>query len=264
MLPARHPSPREAEHRPSLDRRGLLRIYRRLYAHYGPQHWWPAESPWEIMVGAILTQNTSWKNVEKALANLKRAGCLEPSQLNALEVEQLAALIRPAGFTSTKPERLKKLAEYLLAEYGGDPDNLRGGELATQRAQLLALKGIGPETADAILLYVAGQPIFVVDAYTRRIMARLGYLASCVRNRTPHAEAHAELTDNKRDHLRLDAGVSYEELQQFFMTRLPHDPALFNEFHALLDVHAKYVCTKRAPRCRECPLRAICLQRGVE
>ncbi len=214
----------------------LRRLYDRLYAHYGAQHWWPSETRWEIMVGAILTQNTSWKNVEKAIANLKRANCLEPARLRRLRTDRLAALVRPAGFTRSKPKRLKTLAKFLLDAYGGDPANLRGGDLAAQRAQLLALDGIGPETADAILLYVAEQPIFVVDAYTRRILGRLGLAA-------PHA--------------------SYAELQQLFMRHLPHDVALFGEFHALLDTHAKLTCTQRAPRCLACPLQDLCPRIGV-
>ena len=211
--------------------RRLEEIYLRLSSHFGPQHWWPAESSWEIMVGALLTQNTSWKNVEKALANLKRARRLEPARLRQLRTDRLAALIRPAGFTSSKPKRLKRLVAFLFRVYDGDPANMRGGDLTAQRAQLLALDGIGPETADAILLYVARQPVFVVDAYTRRIMGRMGLVP---------------------------ANVSYTELQTLFMANLPPDLALFGEYHALLDTLAKFICTKRAPRCAECPLNELC------
>ncbi len=214
----------------------LLRVYAKLRAHYGAPNWWPAESKWEVMVGAILTQNTSWKNVEKALANLKRAAALEPERVHAMEIEQLTELIRSAGFTTSKPQRLKRLAEFFLSQYKGNAHTLRGGDLYTLRAQLLALNGIGPETADAILLYAAEQPIFVVDAYTRRIMARMG------------------IGD-------IEHNASYDELQNLFMTHLPHEVTLFNEFHALLDLHAKYTCTKRAPRCTECPLTRMCLKR---
>lgn len=219
-------------------REELLLVYERLFAHYGAQNWWPADSKWEIMVGAILTQNTSWKNVEKALLNLKRENYLEPSRLREMEIELLTELIRSAGFTTSKPRRLKTLVEHLYQEYNGDTANLKGRELQAQRAQLLALNGIGPETADAILLYVAEQPIFVVDAYTRRIMYRLG-------------------------RWNLSPTVSYDELQRLFMEHLPHDAALFNEYHALLDIHAKYTCTKRTPRCNACPLNDICLKVGV-
>lgn len=183
-----------------------------------------------------MTQNTSWKNVEKALANLRRENYLEPGRLRDVDPERLGELIRSAGFVTSKPKRLKLLVEFLFNEYGGDPANLRGGDLYSQRAQLLALHGIGPETADAILLYAAEQPIFVVDAYTRRILYRLGWV---------------------------DENVSYQELQDLFMDHLPHDAPLFNEFHALLDVHAKYTCTKRAPRCGACPLNEICSKIGV-
>lgn len=188
------------------------------------------------MVGAILTQNTSWQNVKKALDNLKRAGVLEPLPMHAMDAARLGELVRPAGFVTSKPHRLKRLAEFLITEYGGEPHNLRGGDLAKQRAQLVAINGIGPETADAILLYVAGQPIFVVDAYTRRIFYRLGWV---------------------------EENVSYDELQRLFMDNLPHDVALFQEFHALLDVHCKRICTKRAPKCEICPLKRICAKRGV-
>lgn len=216
--------------------RQLREIYTRLYAQYGPQHWWPAESRWEIMVGAILTQNTAWRNVDRALANLKRADALAPRQIRALSRARLAQLIRPAGFTASKPRRLKTLAAFLLREYDDAPENMRGGDLAAQRAQLLALNGVGPETADAILLYVAEQPIFVIDAYTRRILARIGLV---------------------------EENISYHALQTLFMTHLPPDVPLFNEYHALLDTHAKATCTKRAPRCRECPLSALCLKTGL-
>ena len=173
------------------------------------------------MVGAILTQNTAWSNVEKALANLKRANALAPGRIRAISRARLTELIRPAGFTSSKPQRLKTLAEFLKRKYVDKPENMRGGDLPAQRAQLLALHGIGPETADAILLYVAQQPIFVIDAYTRRIMTRLGYV---------------------------DENISYHELQNLFRAQLPPDANLFREYHALLDTHAKYLCAKRAPR----------------
>lgn len=213
-----------------------MRVYEKLRAQYGAQNWWPHETKWEIMVGAILTQNTSWKNVEKALANLKRENVLYPTCFREIEIERLTELIRSAGFTTSKPKRLKILAEFILREYGGEPLNLQGGDLQTQRAQLLGLEGIGPETADAILLYAAEQPIFVVDAYTRRIFHRMG-------------------------NGNVAANVPYDEWQKLFMDNLPHDVALFNEYHALLDMHAKYTCTKRAPKCERCPLAGMCAKR---
>ncbi len=229
----------------SLFIKKLLRVYERLLAHYGAQNWWPAESKWEIMVGAILTQNTSWKNVEKALANLKREHVLAPRRLREIEIERLTELSRSAGFTSSKPKRLKTLVEFLFREYDGDPEKMRGGDLEKQRAQLLGLNGIGPETADVILLYVAEQPIFVVDAYTRRIFSRMG------------------IGNGNAANGNVTANVPYDELQKWFMDHLPHDVAMFNEFHALLDIHAKDTCTKRAPRCPKCPLQEMCLKIGL-
>lgn len=214
----------------------LHRVYDLLLAHYGVQNWWPAESAWEIMVGAILTQNTSWQNVDKALNNLRRENLLSPAAMRTLEIARLQELVRSAGFVTSKPKRLKGLVEFLYEFYGGDTANLRGGDLNTQRAQLLALNGVGPETADVILLYVAEQPTFVIDAYTRRIFYRLGWVPET---------------------------VTYNELQALFMSHLPVEVPLFKEYHALLDVHAKLTCTKRAPRCVECPLNDICVKRGV-
>lgn len=214
----------------------LQRIYDLLLTHYGVQNWWPAESAWEIMVGAILTQNTSWTNVARALDNLRRENLLSPAAMRELEIGRLQELVRSAGFVTSKPKRLKGLAEFLFEHYDGDPANLRGADLGTQRAQLLALNGIGPETADDILLYVAEQPTFVIDAYTRRIFYRLGWVPET---------------------------ITYHELQALFMSHLPADVALFKEYHALLDVHAKRTCTKRAPRCEACPLNPICAKRGV-
>lgn len=210
----------------------LQDIYARLLAHYHPQPvWWRHESLWEIMVGAILTQNTNWRNVRTALENLKRANRLTPEGIRDLRLDRLTRLIRSAGFTTSKPKRLKILAKFLLKEYGGKPTNMHGGDLEKQRAQLLALHGIGPETADAILLFAAAQPTFVVDAYTRRILSRLGLVSPT---------------------------ISYDELRALFMDHLRQDVPFFQEYHALLDTHAKELCTKRAPRCHVCLLDEIC------
>jgi endonuclease-3 related protein len=175
---------------------GLETIYARLYAHFGPQHWWPGDSRWEVMVGAVLTQNTSWRNVEKAMANLKREGRLEPKQMRRTRRATLARLVRPSGYFNLKARKLKALVEFLFERYGGNPARLVGGEVSQQRAELLDVYGIGPETADSILLYAADQPVFVIDAYTRRICARLGLARE---------------------------GASYDELQQMFMEHLPWD-----------------------------------------
>jgi endonuclease-3 related protein len=218
-------------------RERLQAIYTRLYAHFGPQHWWPGESRWEVMVGAILTQNTSWLNVEKALVNLKHAGRLEPEQMRRTRQATLARLIRPSGYFNLKAKKLKALVEFLFERFDGNPARLAGRKLSTQRAELLEVYGIGPETADSILLYAADQPIFVMDAYSRRIGARLG------------------LT-------REDA--SYDELQQLFMEHLPAEAPYFNEYHALLVALGKRICTKRDPRCGQCPLNDLCPKIGVE
>jgi endonuclease-3 related protein len=208
----------------------LLEIFELLFRRYGPRHWWPAESPFEVCVGAILTQNTSWGNVEKAIANLKRANLLSPRALRDIPVERLAEVIRPAGFFNVKAKRLKGFIDWLFARYGGSLDELFAGEWRGVREELLGVPGIGPETGDAILLYAGGKPSFVVDAYTRRLFAGLGLI-------------------------REDAG--YEELRALFMENLPPDPHLFNEYHALIIEHGKEHCRKR-PRCAGCCLHVLC------
>ncbi len=209
-------------------------IYRRLYAHFGPQDWWPHSSggAFEIIVGAILTQNTAWTNVEQALANLRRARLLTPVALRRASTARLARLIRPSGYFNLKAKKLKAFTRFLFAEHRGRLAHLFALDAARLRAELLAVYGIGPETADSIILYAARQPVFVVDAYTRRIFERLGLA-------------------------RADA--SYADLQSLFAQNLPRDEPRFNEYHALLVALGKRICRKRAPRCGECPLREICL-----
>jgi endonuclease-3 related protein len=209
----------------------LLGIYDRLFAAFGPQHWWPAESPFEVMVGAILTQSTAWKNVEKAIANLKTAGALSPQVLRQLDLPNLAALIRPSGYYNAKARKLKAMAEWLGKYYGDDIAEMSAQNTATLREQLLAVYGIGPETADSIILYTANQPVFVIDAYTRRIFDRIGMV--------PEAR-------------------TYAGYQAFFMNNLPADTKMFNEYHALLVQLGKEVCRKKKPLCRECCLRDLC------
>jgi endonuclease III related protein len=206
-------------------------IYARLYAHFGAQHWWPGDGAFEVIVGAILTQNTAWTNVEKAMANLKRVQLLTPARMHRAPAARLARLVRPSGYFNLKAKKLKAFTRYLFAEHRGSLTRLFRLDTATLREQLLAVYGIGPETADSIILYAAHQPIFVIDAYTRRICARLGLS-------------------------REDA--SYDELQHLFMEHLPSAEPLFNEYHALLVALGKNYCTKRAPRCAECPLREVC------
>ncbi len=203
-------------------------VYQRLAEALGPQHWWPGETPFEVIVGAVLTQNTNWKNVEKAIRNLREADLLEPAALYAVPPEELEELLRPAGYFRVKARRLRSLLAFLEERYGGSLDAMFATGTATLREQLLALHGIGPETADSILLYAGGLPVFVVDAYTHRILARHGWME-------PEAD--------------------YHQIQDFLQSRLPDDPALFNEFHALLVYVGKHYCRKRAPQCGACPLQ---------
>lgn len=202
----------------------------RLLAAYGPQHWWPGDSPFEVIVGAILTQQTAWANVEKALANLLAANVLSPDGIRATSEGELAALIRPSGFYRGKARKLKALVALLDNRFGGDLDLLLAAPGDDLRAALLATHGIGPESADSILLYAAGRPYFVIDAYTRRIFSRLD--------------------------LR-PAGDTYGTWQAMFTRELPPDAALFNEYHALIVEHAKRVC-RTVPLCEGCVLLDVC------
>jgi len=210
-------------------RETLVEIYQRLLSAYGPQGWWPGESRFEVMVGAILTQATAWRNVERAIERLKAAGALSPEKLASLSEEELAELVRPAGFFRQKTRRLRALLR--LIRQHGDVEGLLSLPAGELRRKLLALPGIGPETADSILLYAAGYPVFVVDAYTKRILHRLGLLP--------------------------DEKAGYEEVQELFEKELPRDPKLYGEYHALLVRHAKDHCRTR-PRCPGCPLAPVC------
>lgn len=216
----------------------LSSIYGKLYRHFGPSGWWPAETPLEMIIGAILTQAVSWTNVEKAMANLKRENLLTVPALNQVEEDLLATLIRPAGYYRAKARKIKAFVEFLVKRYGGSLETLfrkaDSASLEALREELLSVYGVGEETADSILLYAGGFPIFVVDAYTRRIGSRLGLFP-------PEA--------------------SYREIQDFFMTHLPHSTKLFNEYHALLVGLGKYICRKSRPACSLCPVDRFCTWR---
>ena len=237
-----------------------MELFDRLFDRFGPQGWWPTtpigatvpeydlarrpdqlteEQRWEIIVGAVLTQNTSWRNVTMALVALAESGKLALSSMAAMEPDELARLVKPSRYYNQKARRLRGLAVHVLEQHAGKPSVLLSGNLQHVRRSLLQLPGIGPETADSILLYADHRPVFVIDAYTRRITVRLGLA---------------------------DAGVSYGELQAAFMDKLPADAVLFNEFHALLVRHAVTFCRSR-PQCRSCCLLSVCREgadSGVE
>jgi endonuclease III related protein len=208
-------------------KRKLSRIYFRLYSVFGPQHWWPADSVFEVMVGAILTQNTNWLNVEKAIQALKAKKLLDAKRLDQLTSKRLASLIKSAGYYNVKAARLKSFLKFFLDSYAGKIKFMAAQDLMNLRKQLLAVVGIGPETADSILLYALNKPIFVVDAYTKRIFSR---------------------------HDLIKAEAEYSEVQNFFMRNLKPDVRIFNEFHALLVRLGKDYCHKHNPKCEACPL----------
>jgi len=218
-------------------REKLLEIYQSLFDFFGPQHWWPGQTPFEIAIGAILTQNTSWSNVEKAIANIKAAGRLDACKLHALDMEELEPLIHPAGYFRVKAKRLRNFTSWLCERYGGDMDSL--ADIATGRLweELLAISGIGPETADSILLYALNRPVFVVDTYTARVMVRHGLIPP--------------------------EGLEYSPLQDLFMSNLEPDAAFFNEFHALLVMTGKDYCKPR-PKCEGCPLNPLPHRTDIE
>ncbi|CAG36637.1 endonuclease III domain-containing protein [Desulfotalea psychrophila] len=201
-----------------------------MLAFFGPQQWWPAKSPFEIIVGAVLTQGTSWKNVEKALANLEFAHLLNYDALLALPEKALAELIKPAGFFNVKAARLGNLLVMIAENYGGKIDALLADELGQARQALLKVRGVGEETADAILLYAAGKPIFVIDSYTHRIFSR---------------------------HNMVDEETDYQTMQKTFMANIEEEASIFNEYHALIVMTAKKFCKKNKPLCPNCPLYGL-------
>ena len=207
---------------------GFQCIYKRLDRKFGPQAWWPAESPFEVMVGAVLTQNTAWSNVEKAIDALRAEQLLEPDAIHEIDAGSLAELIRPAGYFNVKAVRLKALTNWLVGM--GGINALADMQVKDLRHELLTVHGIGPETADDILLYAFDHPVFVIDAYTRRMFSRLGLV---------------------------EENADYEVLRRQFETELDKDAKLYNQYHALIVVQAKDVCRKK-PRCTECCLADVC------
>ena len=208
-------------------------LYSRLFATYGEQHWWPGETPFEVMVGAILTQNTAWSNVEHAISALKEAGALTPVALRTCPQDELASLIRPSGYFNAKARKLRVLGEFLGSHKDDIGALFASRPLPNLRDELLSLHGVGPETADSMLLYAGNLPIFVIDAYTIRILGRLGIIDS-----------------NSRP--------GYEDAQAMFHEALPTDAGLFNEYHALFVAHGKDICRARKPLCDSCPLLDEC------
>ncbi|MFH1370892.1 MAG: endonuclease III domain-containing protein [Planctomycetota bacterium] len=215
----------------------LKEIYELLFERFGPQDWWPGDTPFEVIIGAILTQNTNWTNVEKAIANLKYAKVLSPEKLHKLDIKKLAELIRPAGYFNIKAKRLKNFLNWLFENYSGKLKNLEKIHTDRLRLELLSVKGVGPETADSILLYAFDRPVFVVDAYTARICSR---------------------------HNLIDKDADYHQIQELFESNLPAsrkgrltaDVQFFNEYHALFVHLGKDFC-KPTPRCDACPLNQM-------
>jgi endonuclease-3 related protein len=205
-----------------------MQAYEAMLAHFGPRHWWPGDTPFEVMVGAILTQNTNWKNVEKAIANIKAADLLDPRALIKAGPARIAGLIRPAGYYNIKAARLLNFLRYYVERFGGDSRQMSRAKLPALHEELLAVKGIGKETCDSILLYALGKPVFVIDAYTKRILMR---------------------------HSLCDEEATYDDLQELFTDALDEDVKLFNEYHALIVETGKSYCRK-APRCDACPLKS--------
>ncbi|MGE3638004.1 MAG: endonuclease III domain-containing protein [Pirellulales bacterium] len=211
-------------------------VYERLFREFGPQKWWPGESPFEVLVGAVLVQNTAWRNVERAIENLREAGVMTPARLYALAESDLAELIRPAGYYQVKARRLRNLLRLVVERYDGSLSTMFQRDLSTLREELLSVSGIGPETADAILLYVGGLATFVVDTYTHRVLARHGWIGY---------------------------EADYHQIQDHFTTALPPDAALYNEYHALLVRLGKDYCRKTAPKCTACPLFDLLPASGI-
>jgi len=213
----------------------LQDVYDRLLGVYGPQHWWPGESPFEVIVGAILVQNTNWKNVEKAIANLRQRDLLAPGVLADVPVEELAELVRPAGYYRMKARRLHNLLRLVVDRFDGDLAAMFATGVCALREELLGVNGVGPETADSILLYAGELPVFVIDTYTYRVMVRHGWV---------------------------EPEIDYQGLQEYFETHLPEDVNLYNEYHALL-VRVGHLHCRKTPKCEGCPLAEMLPEGGL-
>ncbi len=209
----------------------LTDIFNKLFDAFGPQYWWPAQNDFEVAIGAILTQSVSWKNVEKAIFNLKSADMLSIDGILEADDKNLAELIKSTRFYNQKAAKLKNFCRHIKNKYAGDIYMLFDNDVMTMRRELLTIKGLGPETVDSIILYSAKKPIFVVDAYTKRIFSRIGYF---------------------------DENTDYKDMQDFFMEHLPEDTQLFNEYHALIVKLGKDYCLNKRPKCESCPLITIC------
>ena len=205
----------------------LLKIYSSLYNYFGPLNWWPGDTPFEIMVGAILTQNTSWNNAEKAINNLKKENLLDPRKLYGINQKELAQLVRPSGYYNIKAKRLKNFVNLFINDFEGSAEEMFSGDVRELRRKLLKVNGIGPETADSILLYAGKKAFFVVDAYTKRIFSR---------------------------HKLISKDFTYYQIQEFFNQGLDRDVELFNEFHAQIVMLGKTICTSKNPDCTKCPI----------
>ena len=208
--------------------KNLLKIYQKLYEAFGPQHWWPGKTPLEIAIGAILTQNTNWGNVEKAIDNLKKQNALSARVIHKMPVRLLSELIRPTGYFNIKAKRLKSFIDFLMNDYHGSMKKMKNEYLYLLREKLLSINGIGPETADSIILYALEKPVFVIDTYTKRVLSRHGIM----------------------NHEK-----SYDEFQELFYSALEKDVKLFNEYHALFVRVGKTFCKKKKPLCELCPLK---------
>ena len=219
--PSVHPGPAA---QPPLDE-----YYNSLFTAFGPQHWWPGRTPFAVIVGAIQPQNTSWKNVEIAMSNLRRARLLTPKAIRTFPLRDLRRLIRPSGYFRLKARKLKAFCDFLHAQYGGSLKRMFSTPTISLRPKLLSIWGIGPETADSILLYAGGHEVFVVDAYTKRLLARHGWIADATK-------------------------AKYDDIRWIFERQFPNNPQLYNEFHALIVRVGKHYCLARDPKCDLCPL----------